>query len=73
MLSPTPLDPSGRPKMESYKRKDPSSSANSGQVVVSHWDWEVVVDFQKRTLRCTAFLRIRTLCDGVGNLVWLAS
>lgn len=55
--------------MESCKRKDPSSSANSGEVVVSHWDWEVAVDFEKKTLRCTATLHIRTLCEGVGKLV----
>ena len=55
--------------MESSKRKDPSSSANSEQVVVSHWDWDVVVDFKKKTLRCTATLEISTLCEGVGSLV----
>lgn len=57
--------------MESCKRarKDPSSSANSEQVVVSHWDWDVVVDFKEKTLRCTATLEIRTLCEDVGSLV----
>ena len=58
--------------MESVKRKDPSSSANSRQVVVKHWDWEVEVDFQKKTLRCAATLQIRTLCEGVRNLVRVA-
>lgn len=51
------------------KGKDPSSSANSRQVIVSHWDWEVIVDFKKKTLRCTATLQLRTLCEGVENLV----
>ena len=56
-------------EMESCKRKDPSSSANSGEVVVSHWDWEVAVDFEKKALRCTATLHIRALREGVGKLV----
>ena len=69
--SPTPTGRStGIPAvMESCRRKDPSSSANSEQVVVSHWDWDVVVDFKKKTLRCTATLEISTLCEGVGSLV----
>jgi leukotriene-A4 hydrolase len=54
--------------MES-SRKDSCSSANSGEVVVRHLDWEVAVDFASKTLRCTATLEIRTLRDGVRSLV----
>ena len=50
-------------------REDTCSSANSGQVVVKHWEWDVDVDFDQKTLRCTTTLQIRTLCEGVGNLV----
>ena len=57
--------------MEPCRRKDTCSSANSWEVVVSHWDWEVVVDFSSKTLTCTATLDIRTLTEGVGSLVSL--
>ena len=55
--------------MDQCRRKDTCSSANSWGVVVSHWDWEVAVDFPSKTLTCTATLDIRTLTDGVGSLV----
>ena len=48
---------------------DPSSSSNPGEVVVKHWDWDVLVDFPGKTLRCSVTLQIITLTDGVSNLV----
>lgn len=57
----------------SSRRRDTCSSANSREVVVHHWNWEVAVDFSSKTLSCTITLDVKTLSDGVTRLVYTYS
>ena len=50
-------------------RLDPSSSSNLNEVAVEKWHWKAAPDFTTKTLHCSIFLEIRTLSQGVQNLV----